>query len=117
MKGSGVPVQALPGVVGDQGCGLLQVAGGVTVVVRLELLGLSWGGADHLREHREAAAGHVDVLLELAQDRGEFLTVDVVGVQIVLDLLKGELGNTARGANPVQAHARTAGHGLVALGG
>jgi hypothetical protein len=55
-------------------------------------------GADHLREYREEAEGDVDVLLELAQDRGELGGVDVVGVQVVLNL-EGELGDAERGAH------------------
>ncbi len=90
-------------------------AGGVAVAVRLDLLRPARCGADHLREHREVAAGDVDVLLKLAQDRGEFAGIDVVGGQVVLDLLEGELGDAERGATPFQAGTGTAGHRVVAL--
>ncbi len=93
----------------------MQRARGVTVAVRLDLLRPARCGADHLREHREETAGDVDVLLELAQDRGELAGVDVVGVQVVLNLLEGELGDAERGTHPVQARAGTAGHRVVAL--
>ncbi|MGW0792826.1 hypothetical protein ACWD04_32605 [Streptomyces sp. NPDC002911] len=73
VKGSGSPDQALPGVVGDQGGGLVQRAGGVSVAVRLDLLGTARGDGDRLRHGREEAAGRVGVLDELAQDRGELL--------------------------------------------
>lgn len=66
-------------------------------------------------DHAVEAAGGVDVLLELAQDPGEFAGVDVVGVQVVLDLLEGELGDASGGAHPVQAAAGAAGHRVVAL--
>lgn len=69
VEGGGSPGQALPGVVGDQGCGLVQEAGGVAVAVGLELLRPARGGADQLRKHRQEPAGHVGVFLELAQDR------------------------------------------------
>ncbi|MFE5798124.1 hypothetical protein ACFQ8C_36900 [Streptomyces sp. NPDC056503] len=45
------------------------------------------GGDDQLGEGEEEAAWDVDALLELAQDRGELEGVDVVGGQVVLDLL------------------------------
>lgn len=73
------------------------------------------GGADQLREHRKKATRHVDVLLELAQDRGERAGVDVVGVQIAPDLLEGELGDAEQGAHAAQAGAGAAGHRAVAL--
>jgi hypothetical protein len=38
----------------------------------------------------QEAAGHVDVLLELAQDRGELASVNVIGFRVVFDLLGGE---------------------------
>jgi hypothetical protein len=103
VEGSGCPVQALPGVVGDQGGGLVQGAGGVAVAVGLDLLRPACGGADQLREGGEEAAGDVDVLLELTQDRGELAGVDVVGGQVVLDLLDGQCGDADRGADALQA--------------
>jgi hypothetical protein len=58
-------------------------------------------GGDQLREREEEAAGDVDVLLEFAQDRGELGAVDVVGGQIVLDLLE------ASWAMPTEARTRS----------
>jgi hypothetical protein len=71
VEGAGSPDQAHPGVVGDQGGGFVQWAGGVSVAVRLDLLGTARGGGEQLRDGRDEAAGRVGVLDELAQDRGE----------------------------------------------
>ncbi|WP_327721918.1 hypothetical protein OG381_45855 [Streptomyces sp. NBC_00490] len=53
---------------------------------------VAFDGAHQLREGEEEAAGHVDVLLELAQDRGKLAGVNVIGFQVVVDpdLLDGE---------------------------
>lgn len=91
----------------------MQRAGGVAIAVGL--LRPACGGGDELRERGKMAAGDVDVLLDLAQDRGELAGVDVVGSQVVLDLLEGELGDADAGAYPVEAGAGAAGHRVVAL--
>ncbi|WP_419155942.1 hypothetical protein [Streptomyces canus] len=46
-----------------------------------------------MRDGRDDPAGRVGFLDELAQDRGELRLVDVAGVQVVLDLLEGEVGD------------------------
>src|SRR5690606_15818211 len=115
VKGAGRPDQALPGVVGDQGGGLVQRAGGVSVAVGLDLLRTARGGDEQLRHGRGEAAGRVGVLDELAQDRGELLLVDVVGAKVVLDLLEGQRGDPDRGADAFQSRPGLAGHRVVAL--
>ncbi|GGO94562.1 hypothetical protein GCM10012280_49760 [Wenjunlia tyrosinilytica] len=47
--------------------------------------------------------------------RGELRAFGVVGGQVVLDLLEGELGDADRGADAFQASAGAAGHRVVAL--
>jgi hypothetical protein len=93
----------------------MQRAGGVTVTVGLDLLGSLRSDGDHLREHADQATGRVGVLAQLAQDRGELLLVDVVGGEVVLDLLEGQGSDPNRAADAVQARAGTAGHRVVAL--
>lgn len=102
MQGAG---KALPGVVGDQGGGFVQRAGGVAVAVGLDLLGAARGDSEQLRQGRDEAAGRVGVLDELAQECGEFLLVDVAGAEVVLDLLHGQGVDADRGADALQAGA------------
>lgn len=108
MKGAGRPDQAHPGVVGERFGGFLQRARGVTVAVRLDVLSTARDGREQLREHADQAAGG-GVLDERAQDRGELRPVDVVGGEVVLDLLEGEL----RGRAPNRyGNSRSPGRGL-----
>jgi len=69
----------------------MQVAGGVAVAGRFDLLRPTGAATLTSWASMEKAAGDVDVLLRLAQDRGELLAADVVGSQVVFDLLEGEL--------------------------
>ncbi|WP_330237473.1 hypothetical protein [Streptomyces sp. NBC_00566] len=71
----------------------------MAVTAGLGLLRPACGG-DHLGEHREEAARGVDVR-ELTQDRCELAGIEVVGAEVVLDLLDGE------GRNPDQARTRS----------
>jgi hypothetical protein len=86
VKGAGNPVQALPGVVGDESGGLVQVAG--AVAVGLDLLRLAGGGfgvsssPDHLARARAADSDRrrtrvLKILDKLAAD-GEEITVSSV---------------------------------------
>ncbi|MFG2358355.1 hypothetical protein [Streptomyces sp. NPDC048521] len=115
VKGVGGPDEPHPGVVGDQGGGLVQRAGGVSVAVGLDLLGTARGDGEQLRDTGHEAAGRVGVLDDLAQDRGELLLVDVVGGEVVLDLLEGQRGDPDRGAYAFQSRPGLAGHRAVAL--
>lgn len=65
-------------------------AGAVRAAVEFPARPVAFGGADQLREGEEEAAGRVDVLLELAQDRAELAGVNVIGFQVVFDVLDGE---------------------------
>lgn len=100
---------------GEEFSGLVQRARGVAVAVGLDLLSPASGGGNQLREGGEETTGDVGVLDELAQDRGELRGVDVVGVEVVLDLLQGELGDADRGPQALQAPTGAGGHRLVAL--
>uniref|UniRef100_UPI0037DD9A18 hypothetical protein n=1 Tax=Streptomyces sp. WAC05458 TaxID=2487412 RepID=UPI0037DD9A18 len=115
MKGAGSPDEALPGVVGDHGGGLVQGARCVTVAVRLDLLGTARGGGEHLRDGRHEPAGRVGVLDEFTQDRGQLLLVDVVGAKVGLDLLEGQRSDPDRGAYAFQSRPGPAGPRVVAL--
>ncbi|MFE2498855.1 hypothetical protein [Streptomyces scopuliridis] len=61
----------------------------------LGLLGLPRGDGEQLRDGWHEPAGRVGVLDELAQGRVELCCVDVVGGEVVLDLLEGRLGDPA----------------------
>lgn len=97
--------EAHTGVVRDQSGGFVQRTGGVAVTVGLDLLSTERGNGEQLPQGRHVAAGRVGVLDELVQDRGELLLVDVVGAEVVLDLLEGQRGDPDRCADAVDARA------------
>jgi len=92
VESAGCPDQALPGVVGDECCSLVQRARSVAVAVRLDLLGSLRGDGEQLRDGRHESAGRVGVLRQHAQDRGELHRVDDAG-EVVPDLLEGQGGD------------------------
>ncbi|MFE2491758.1 hypothetical protein ACFXGR_53070 [Streptomyces mirabilis] len=80
-------------------------ARGVAVAAGLDPLGPLRGGGEHLREGRHEPAGRVGVLAQLAQDRGELRRVDVVGGEVVLDLLERGGRSPAGCGSPADAGA------------
>lgn len=87
----------------------MERARGVAVAVGLDLLGTARGDGDQLRQGRDEPAGRVGVLDELAQDRGELLLVDVVGAEVVLDLLESKRGDADGSPYAFDAGAVTGG--------